>query len=147
MNAQISARVLLGGRLQGYMGRLPGLAEEAIFAIRAAKPLYLAGGFQGCTGALIAALLGETPDALTEAYQFRDAAYRQMLERHNTLLEVEAINYPTLIRELAAYGMDGLCAGNGLTEAENRRLFETPHLIEMVYLVLRGLLRLFGAAA
>jgi len=37
MNTDINARVLLGGRLEGFMGRYPGLAEEALLAKRSGK--------------------------------------------------------------------------------------------------------------
>ena len=52
-----------------------------------------------------------------------------------------------LAGEGADWGIAGLCATNGLTPEENRRLFETPHIIEMVYLVLRGLQRVLGPPA
>jgi hypothetical protein len=41
-------------------------------------------------------------------------------------------------------GLEGLCSSNGLTREENARLFVTPHVIEMVSLVLRGLRRAYG---
>jgi hypothetical protein len=147
MDAGLDARVLLGGKLEGYMGRYPGLAEEALLARRSGKPLYLAGGLGGCTRALIDALLGREPGALTEAYQFRDEAYRAMAARHNAIADVDRIDYASLVAEFQDWGLAGLCAANGLTEEENGRLFETPHVIEMVYLVLRGLFRVFGQKA
>ena len=144
MNMDINARVLLGGRLEEFMGRYPGLAEEALLAKRSGKPIYLAGGFGGCTRALINALLGQKPEALTEAYQYRDAAYQAMVERHNQIPGVDPVDYTGLVGEFEGWGIAGLSRVNGLTEEENRRLFETPHVIEMVCLVLRGLLRVFG---
>ena len=126
------------------MGCYPGLAEEALLAKRSGKPIYLAGGFGGCTRALINALLGQKPEALTEAYQYRDAAYQAMVERHNQIPGVDPVDYTGLVGEFEGWGIAGLSRANGLTEEENRRLFETPHVIEMVCLVLRGLLRVFG---
>jgi hypothetical protein len=38
-----------------------------------------------------------------------------------------------------ANNLAGLSTHNGLTPDENRRLFETPHIAEMIYLVLKGL--------
>jgi hypothetical protein len=50
------ARVILGGRLTGYQGSVPGILEEASLSLRAGKPLYVAGGFGGAAAALALAL-------------------------------------------------------------------------------------------
>jgi hypothetical protein len=44
-----SARVLVGGRRSGYFGSMPGVMEEALMALRAEQPLYLAAGLGGAT--------------------------------------------------------------------------------------------------
>ena len=155
MNARINARVLLGGRVVGYSGRYPGLVEEALLAKRSNKPMYLLGGFGGCVAALIAALLrlddpalaatfdpadGSAP-ALSEAVQYRHAPYAEMVALHNAIPGVDLVDYPKLTAELAAWGLAGLSASNGLTPDENLRLFQTPHSDEMIALVLSGLMR------
>ncbi len=43
------ARVLIGGRREGYQGVMPGVIEEALLAIGASQPIFLAGGFGGAT--------------------------------------------------------------------------------------------------
>lgn len=40
-------RICLGGKLEGYEGKEPGIVEEARFALQFNKPLYLLGGFGG----------------------------------------------------------------------------------------------------
>ncbi len=50
-------RICLGGRTVGYNGRVPGIQEEAEFALLYKKPLYLMGGFGGA-----AKLMGEQRD-------------------------------------------------------------------------------------
>ncbi|MCW2831862.1 MAG: hypothetical protein JWP31_2554 [Aeromicrobium sp.] len=42
-----TARVVVGGKVAGFAGEMPGVAEEAAATLRAAKPLYVAGGFGG----------------------------------------------------------------------------------------------------
>ena len=49
MNADIQARVLLGGRIEGTTGPWPGLVEEAWLALKAQKAVFLLGGFGGAT--------------------------------------------------------------------------------------------------
>ncbi|BDX30305.1 hypothetical protein TUM20985_08520 [Mycobacterium antarcticum] len=41
------ARVVLGGKVAGFAGRSPGVAEEAALTAANEKPLYIAGGFGG----------------------------------------------------------------------------------------------------
>ena len=48
MSDETDARILLGGRVEGYKGRMPGIAEEAIVSMEKRQPLFLIGGFGGC---------------------------------------------------------------------------------------------------
>jgi SLOG cluster2/TIR domain len=144
MEEKIEARVLLGGKLTGYAGRYPGLVEEALLAKRSGKPVFLIGGFGGAAGAVIDALLGRKPKALTEAHQFEDPDYKQMVALHNDLPGVDRVNYAELTAEFKKWGLAGLRKSNGLSKEENVRLFETPHVFEMVYLVLKGLMKKFA---
>ena len=47
MRTRINARVLLGGRTEGYKGRMPGIAEEALLSLEAKQPIFLLGSFGG----------------------------------------------------------------------------------------------------
>lgn len=47
VTANTDARVLVGGKLAGYQGSMPGVIEEAIMSVEARQPLYVAGGFGG----------------------------------------------------------------------------------------------------
>ena len=60
MEANIDARIILGGRVTGFKGYLPGLYEEAINAANAKHPIYLLGGFGGAALRLIKLIKGET---------------------------------------------------------------------------------------
>jgi hypothetical protein len=140
MAADIHARVLLGGQVRGFAGGLPGLLEEALLALRRGRPLYLLGGMGGCTRAVIDALLGRRPDVFTEAYQSRTEGYAAFLRYAEQRGDGFAVDYPAGVAELEGYGPAGL--NNGLDEAENRLLFDTPHIPLMVSLVLEGLTRL-----
>jgi patatin-like phospholipase/acyl hydrolase len=145
MDTEVHARVLIGGRVEKYMGRYPGLAEEALMAMRSGKPLYLAGGLGGCTRALIDAIEGRIPEVFTEAFQYRDDDYKQMVGRLGQPRDTRGVDYPGLLHEFTDWGIAGLSRSNGLTPEENRRLFVTPHVIEIVYLILKGLFNAFGA--
>jgi len=144
MNEVIDARVLIGGQLKGYKGKYPGLVEEAFLAIRAAKPVFLLGGFGGVTKAIIDAIRGKKPDSLTLQYQCGDKDYERMIEFYKTQnrdqnLSLEPIDYERVVREFNAVGIKGL--NNGLTDEENNILFRTQNREQAVVLVLRGLSR------
>lgn len=108
------ARVVLGGRVEGYKGRMPGIAEEALTALQAGQPLFLLGGFGGCARD-VAALLG---------------------------LAVQSSAPATWVGHDAFQPFNGSGLRNGLTAEENAVLARTVHVDEAVVLVLRGLLRL-----
>lgn len=113
------ARVVLGGRVEGYKGRMPGIAEEALTALQAGQPLFVLGGFGGCARD-IAALLGLVAQYAAPA---------------------------TWIGQDAFQPFDGSALRNGLTAEENAVLARTAHVDEAVALVLRGLLRLAARPA
>lgn len=66
------ARVILGGKLTGYQGTIPGTLEEASLSLHAAKPLYVAGGFGGAAAAL--ALVLRRADASSAPADYPDGA-------------------------------------------------------------------------
>ena len=141
MNAEIHARLLLGGQARG-LGKYPGLAEEALLALRAGKPVYLIGAFGGCAEAIIEALRGNKPTAFTLDYQVADSVSGESIELYNSqlLASGEPIDYKALTAEFEGFGIAGL--NNGLDAAENEPLLTTVNLPEMIALVLRGLGRL-----
>lgn len=111
------ARVVLGGRVTGYKGRMPGIAEEALFALKTGQPVFLLGGFGGCARDIAEELKLLAPRDSASSWPGRDA--------------------------FSGSGPTSL--NNGLTEEENRILARTAHVDEAVALILRGLLRLRGA--
>lgn len=60
MESHIDTRIILGGRITGFKGYMPGLYEEAIYAAKANHPLFLLGGFGGASARLIQLIKGET---------------------------------------------------------------------------------------
>ena len=108
----IQARIVLGGRVEGYKGAMPGIAEEASLSLERGQPIFLLGGFGGCARD-IAETLG-----LVE----RRPGSQQEWEGR---------------RCFRKYSPDDL--HNGLSREENVLLARTPHIQEAVTLVSRGL--------
>jgi len=126
MTHRSHARVLLGGKRSGFTGRLPGLMEEALLALEAGIPLYLAAGFGGAT-LDIAQALGLPGDwlPLTSGKDEDD----QLAEGRRLLAEIAA---------RPGWHMPA----NGLNDDENRRLASTHRPGEIAALVSLGVGRL-----
>ena len=110
---ETSARVVLGGKIAGYRGSMPGTAEEALLTLQAGKPLYVAGGFGGCARDIAESMELVKPlhDPPRSAWDGRASFSRYRADTLN----------------------------NGLTEDENRTLAKTSHIRKAVDLILRGL--------
>lgn len=114
------ARIVLGGRVSGFKGKMPGIAEEALSSLSAGQPLYVLGGFGGCA---------------------RDIAEEMSLVEHHS---ANAIAWPGRDQFV---GFNVGMLRNGLDCNENETLARTVHIDEAITLVLRGLLRCFKEIA
>jgi len=148
MNHSIQARIILGGKVTNYSGKYPGLAEEALLALKDNIPLYLIGGFGGCAHVVIRALLGKQPQELTLGSQIAaNDAYGELATYYNDHIKIlppadqEPIDYVRLVDFFNHKGIQGL--DNGLNEDDNKRLFGTIHIPEIISLVLKGLAKLY----
>jgi hypothetical protein len=117
MREMSDARIVLGGRVERFKGRMPGVAEEALIALQAGQPLFVLGGFGGCARD-IAEQLGFIG--------------QQGVARPHWPGKAEFTNFRT----------DSL--NNGLLPDENTILSQTVHIDQAITLILRGLFRRFG---
>lgn len=123
--AAVDGQAVLGGKREGFRGRMPGVIEETILTMRAGKPVFIAGGFGGAASD-VAVALGLDP---------------QNWLRH------ESQSDPHLAELLAAVEETGWAAGNnGLTDGENNRLAITYRASEVASLIVTGLSRLSRAS-
>ena len=112
MIAETHARIILGGRVDGFKGNMPGLAEEALYSLQAKQPLYVMGGFGGCARD-VAEEIGVLNKAMSRPWPGRD--------------------------RFKAFKKTDL--NNGLSADENLVLASTPHVDQAIILILRGLTR------
>jgi hypothetical protein len=47
MEDAVSARIVIGGRVAGYSGRMPGILQETLLTLQKKHQLFLLGGFGG----------------------------------------------------------------------------------------------------
>ena len=115
MRTETSARIVIGGQVEGYKGRMPGIAEEVLLSLEASQPVFLVGGFGGCTRDI-----AESMGLVASENQPRRWTKRERFE---------------------TYAADVL--HNGLTINENQALARTPFIDQAVNLVMLGLYRLY----
>lgn len=60
MENNAHARIVVGGKMMGYSGIMPGIIEELKIAIEAGHPVYMVGGFGGASRYVANVLLGVT---------------------------------------------------------------------------------------
>lgn len=152
---RVSARIVLGGKMNGFSGIMPGIFEEILIAREASDdcPIFLLGGFGGAAAQLAKALHSGDIDSnpcfspTHYASQPEDAAnpgFTDLLHRWKTVpLPVDARSPEEGFAELRArltacakHPADFL--RNGLGDEDNRRLLTTVNPTEAVRLVLRG---------
>ena len=121
MASDCSARVLLGGKVAGYGGAMPGIAEEALWTLAAEKPLYAIGGFGGCTRDLIHAL---------ESRQGEDPWPERRPDETGP-------GYGEAMRAFSQHSCEDL--RNGLSREENRVLITAANPAVILRCLLQGL--------
>ena len=143
-------RVCLGGKTEGYTGFLPGIVEEALFALKYGKPLYIIGGFGGAAHLVAQFLLSETPPeelkkehtiqippgSLASANILNDLIDSKFLFRFD---DSQLLKLKVPMCELfSEYKRENTLLQNGLTKKENKKLTESTDLEEIKYLIHRG---------
>ena len=114
MLSNTNARIVLGGRVDGYKGEMPGIAEEALLSLKAKQPLFVIGGYGGCSRE-IAVSIG----LLKERIFDRCSWPGQDAFGHFSAADLN----------------------NGLNYEGNSTLASTPHIDQAIVLILRGLLK------
>lgn len=141
MVAETDARVVLGGKLAGFSGRIPGVLEESLLTLRASKPLFVLGGFGGAAAAIARLLEGGQDEALGSQYQMKDAKLQELSKQYQArgrrALGAELDEAVELLRKTPTERLN-----NGLGPEDNQRLFRSNCLEEVISLVMKGLARL-----
>jgi hypothetical protein len=144
ITALSQARLVIGGRLAGFAGIVPGVVEEARLSISLSEPLFLAGGFGGAARAITAVLLGGSRSELLETwarhtvpdYEAAGALYEQHGGDFRSIEQMRA--------DIVAHAADGPAKAlkNGLDDAENVELMHATDPQRIARLVLTGIGRL-----
>lgn len=118
LTTRCKARVVVGGKTEGYSGDLPGVIDEASRTVADGSPLYAAGGYGGAAQLIANAIGSETgPDlldeqgAITTALRgIRDSAVPDGLDRTERDL-LHRSHRPGDIATLAVLGLSRTLGG------------------------------------
>lgn len=143
MEESCDARIFIGGRTKGFKGKCAGILEELLIALEHNHPVYLVGAFGGITKDAIEALNGNKPDSFSNEYYFDNDDYKKMFLLFNGKHPSNTIDYPKYLETLQQIGLNKFTEQNGLSVEDNLRLTTTPHISEVVYLILKGLTKRF----
>ena len=116
------AVIVFGGKERGSVGYTSGVAEEISIAFSLKKPIFLLGGVGGATSKIIRIIEG------------KDEAFSQSFSGKNAQDRTAAIN--TIIQSIK---VENLSHYNGLTIDENKILFNSIDLKEIIRLVFSAL--------
>lgn len=130
-------KVIAGGKTENFSGKFPGVLEEAYLALKSEIPIYLIGGFGGVAKKIVDLLNGSIPEEFSAEYQSKNSSFKTLYEYYKDKGEEDEINYEKINRLFVEKRIDGL--NNGLNAEENKKLFESKNIYEIVYLIFKGI--------
>ncbi len=137
MEDNSDARIILGGRTHGFKGKYAGILEEYLIAKNKGNPIYLLGGFGGVSKIIADMLEEKLPESHLSDQANIDASYSDFVSYYNKKENSNPINYHAVFIDISHGGIASL--NNGLSEDENKILFQSTNILEIVALVLKGL--------
>ena len=140
MTTGCDARLVLGGKLTGYGGLLPGVLQEGLLAIKAGRPVYILGAFGGAARLLGELLQGSSKpidDGWSEEHRVADSLLREQYSvAGQSAVELDSVE--DWLREKGDHGLSSALQ-NGLSDEENLELFHCDDSLRGIELILRGL--------
>lgn len=103
-------------------------------------PIYLIGGFGGVAKKIVDLLSDNIPKEFCVEHQSKNSSFQTLYEYYKTKGEEDEINYEKINRLFIEKGLDGL--NNGLSVEENKILFESKNIYEIVYLIFQGIVNI-----
>ena len=126
-----NARIVVGGRTSGFKGYMAGVAEEFMIATENKQAVYLIGGFGGVAHILAEIIEQDTTSEVLQEHAISDTKYKKIFDW------CEDNGNPIAYFYFDSIKISDL--NNGLSEEENKTLFHSVDIMEIVSLVLKGL--------
>jgi hypothetical protein len=135
-------QILFAGKAFGFLGLLPGIAEEALCALRSNLAVYVVGAFGGAARLLAEALTtSQMPEAFTMDAHRADKNFTKMIEGAEAagMADGPVQAFGQLKETIKEVRGDFGRLNNGLTPDQNRELMLTSDLGKVVRLITKGL--------
>lgn len=132
------ARIVLGGIHKNFTGYYPGILEETLYSLQANQPLFLIGGFGGVAKSIIELISGKEVFQISNEFQYDTDFLKQFRDYASPRSKVE-MDYKIIVEFFNNCSIDKVSKQNGLTIEENRILFESSNIHELVFLIIKGL--------
>ena len=134
-----NARILAGGKLCGYKGKMPGVLEEFWLSYKNNKPVYLMGGFGGCVHEICQLILGEGSRYLQldwqKDYNLGYESLQIELEKLGKLPE----KLDSIVEKIKKINIQDLANNARLSKEEYLQLMTSPFSDECFYIINKGL--------
>ena len=132
-------RILVGGKFENYLGKMPGVLEEFLIAYKQDLVIFLVGGLGGLTKKLCISIKNrKIEEEFTEEWQMNhNDAYQYLQEiasQHG-----KHTDYDNLKEVIENITIPILAERTGLTNEEYERLMTTPFIDESIYLILKSI--------
>lgn len=132
-------RILVGGKFENYLGKMPGVLEEFLIAYKQDLVIFLVGGLGGLTKKLCISIKNrKIEEEFTEEWQMNhNDAYQDLQEiasQHG-----KHTDYDNLKEVIENITIPILAERAGLTNEEYERLMTTPFIDESIYLILKSI--------
>ena len=132
-------RILVGGKFENYLGKMPGVLEEFLIAYKQDLVIFLVGGLGGLTKKLCISIKNrKIEEEFTEEWQMNhNNAYKDLQKiasQHG-----KHTDYKNLKKVIEKIKIIELAKRSKLTIEEYERLMTTPFIDESIYLILKSI--------
>ncbi len=130
MNLEVSARIFIGGKFSGFSGLRSGMVDEFLMAMESHYPVFLIGGFGGCTEEIINMIIAKA---------YNETLFNKAKENTNykNFVDEKKINPYEQLKTYVVHGF--ACLNNSLSEEDNYKLAKSNDLVTIINLIFKGL--------
>ena len=132
-------RILVGGKFENYLGKMPGVLEEFLIAYKQDLVIFLVGGLGGLTKKLCISIKNrKIEEEFTEEWQMNHNDAYQDLQKIASQ-HGKHTDYKNLKKVIEKIEIIELAKRSKLTIEEYERLMTTPFIDESIYLILKSI--------
>lgn len=131
MNKNVAARIFIGGKVSGFSGLRSGMVDEFLIAMKSQYPVFLLGGFGGCTEEIIHMIKNKS---------YTEFLFNKALGNNNYKDYIDKNKIKDPYKKLRKYVVKGFsCLNNNLSEDENCELAVSKDFVTIMNLIFKGL--------